>query len=147
MTWTGHPIRAGRRQRRRPTGSVVLSWRDHSQPDPPGAPGVHPEEVGQLRSHADPLALVEQDDEAGGHLLLVRSTGDEQLAGQRHDQRGGLAGGRGLSLIHISEPTRLLSISYAVFCLKKKNTKKPKQHKTLKKIKKNKTHKKIYHYT
>ena len=32
------------------------------------------------------------------------------------------AGGpRGLSLIHISEPTRLLSISYAVFCLKKKN--------------------------
>ena len=26
----------------------------------------------------------------------------------------------GLSLIHISEPTRLLSKSYAVFCLKKK---------------------------
>ena len=26
-----------------------------------------------------------------------------------------------LSLIHISEPTRLLRISYAVFCLKKKN--------------------------
>ena len=26
---------------------------------------------------------------------------------------------KGLSLIHISEPTRLLSISYAVFCLKK----------------------------
>ena len=30
--------------------------------------------------------------------------------------------GRILSLIHISEPTRLLSISYAVFCLKKKIT-------------------------
>eukprot|EP00658_Telonema_sp_P-2_P020140 TRINITY_DN17941_c0_g1_i5.p1 TRINITY_DN17941_c0_g1~~TRINITY_DN17941_c0_g1_i5.p1 ORF type:complete len:629 (+),score=99.95 TRINITY_DN17941_c0_g1_i5:203-2089(+) len=29
---------------------------------------------------------------------------------------------RALSLIHISEPTRLLSISYAVFCLKKKKT-------------------------
>src|SRR5678816_2073161 len=27
---------------------------------------------------------------------------------------------RTLSLIHISEPTRLLSISYAVFCLKEK---------------------------
>ena len=27
-----------------------------------------------------------------------------------------------LSLIHISEPTRLLSISYAVVCLKNKNT-------------------------
>src|SRR5674536_387213 len=31
--------------------------------------------------------------------------------------------GLGLSLIHISEPTRLLSISYAVFCLKKKKKK------------------------
>src|SRR5678816_3639726 len=28
-----------------------------------------------------------------------------------------------LSLIHLSEPTRLLSISYAVFCLKKKKIK------------------------
>src|SRR5678815_2832236 len=31
--------------------------------------------------------------------------------------------GNSLSLIHISEPTRLLSISYAVFCLKKKKRK------------------------
>src|SRR5678816_4961558 len=34
-------------------------------------------------------------------------------------QAAGARGGVGLSLIHISEPTRLLSISYAVFCLKK----------------------------
>eukprot|EP00658_Telonema_sp_P-2_P010905 TRINITY_DN1414_c0_g1_i2.p1 TRINITY_DN1414_c0_g1~~TRINITY_DN1414_c0_g1_i2.p1 ORF type:complete len:242 (+),score=65.63 TRINITY_DN1414_c0_g1_i2:43-768(+) len=33
------------------------------------------------------------------------------------------AGSMDLSLIHISEPTRLLSISYAVFCLKKKKKK------------------------
>eukprot|EP00658_Telonema_sp_P-2_P016925 TRINITY_DN16554_c0_g1_i4.p2 TRINITY_DN16554_c0_g1~~TRINITY_DN16554_c0_g1_i4.p2 ORF type:complete len:117 (+),score=33.77 TRINITY_DN16554_c0_g1_i4:45-353(+) len=39
-----------------------------------------------------------------------------------------------LSLIHISEPTRLLSISYAVFCLKKKKIKKKKR--TKKKLKK-----------
>ena len=32
-----------------------------------------------------------------------------------------------LSLIHISEPTRPLYISYAVFCLKKKREKKPGQ--------------------
>src|SRR5450756_3065932 len=32
-----------------------------------------------------------------------------------------------LSLIHISEPTRLGMISYAVFCLKKKKKKKPKK--------------------
>src|SRR5450756_2260316 len=31
-------------------------------------------------------------------------------------------GGHDLSLIHISEPTRLGMISYAVFCLKKKKT-------------------------
>src|SRR5665254_5958 len=42
-----------------------------------------------------------------------------------------------LSLIHISEPTRLLSISYAVFCLKKK-----KKHEKNKKKKKKKTRKK-----
>src|SRR5450756_3030058 len=33
-----------------------------------------------------------------------------------------------LSLIHISEPTRLGMISYAVFCLKKKKKKKRKHH-------------------
>src|SRR5660397_285061 len=32
-----------------------------------------------------------------------------------------------LSLIHISEPTRLRRISYAVFCLKKKKKKKTRQ--------------------
>src|SRR5678815_5985954 len=37
-------------------------------------------------------------------LVLAQAAGDE----------------RSISLIHISEPTRLLSISYAVFCLKKK---------------------------
>eukprot|EP00658_Telonema_sp_P-2_P057145 TRINITY_DN4560_c0_g1_i1.p1 TRINITY_DN4560_c0_g1~~TRINITY_DN4560_c0_g1_i1.p1 ORF type:complete len:357 (-),score=69.27 TRINITY_DN4560_c0_g1_i1:88-1158(-) len=36
------------------------------------------------------------------------------------------AAGNDLSLIHISEPTRLLSISYAVFCLKKKKNNKKK---------------------
>ena len=38
-----------------------------------------------------------------------------------------------LSLIHISEPTRLGMISYAVFCLKKKNFAPPRK-KTLGKI-------------
>src|SRR5680860_1831851 len=33
-----------------------------------------------------------------------------------------------LSLIHISEPTRRTPISYAVFCLKKKKKKQPKNH-------------------
>src|SRR5660397_264876 len=42
-----------------------------------------------------------------------------------------------LSLIHISEPTRLRRISYAVFCLKKKK-KKQRKKKTKLKIKKKK---------
>src|SRR5678816_171455 len=40
---------------------------------------------------------------------------------------GALKNALDLSLIHISEPTRLLSISYAVFCLKKKKKKTKKQ--------------------
>ena len=51
-----------------------------------------------------------------------------------------------LSLIHISEPTRLLSISYAVFCLKKKKKKEKKEKEKNKKppklSKKEKTEKK-----
>src|SRR5450756_142265 len=39
----------------------------------------------------------------------------------QHKKFGDLAAVWGLSLIHISEPTRLGMISYAVFCLKKKN--------------------------
>ena len=46
---------------------------------------------------------------------------------------GGKFGGGGykvsLSLIHISEPTRRTPISYAVFCLKKKNNMKKKKNK------------------
>ena len=44
-----------------------------------------------------------------------------------------------LSLIHISEPTRQAEISYAVFCLKKKNKKTTKQ-KNKKKKTKNRRH-------
>ena len=43
-----------------------------------------------------------------------------------------------LSLIHISEPTRLGMISYAVFCLKKKKKKKKKNKKKNKINKKSK---------
>src|SRR5665647_3289334 len=55
------------------------------------------------------------------------------IAGLPHGVLGGMPVGdlpspppcgwsRGLSLIHISEPTRRTPISYAVFCLKKKKT-------------------------
>src|SRR5678815_3960047 len=50
-----------------------------------------------------------------GQYVDQGSVGDNELQG--HSFSGHQFG---LSLIHISEPTRLLSISYAVFCLKKK---------------------------
>src|SRR5450756_610560 len=69
----------------------------------------------------------------------------------RRDPRGrpslsrakGFSERHGLSLIHISEPTRLGMISYAVFCLKKKKKKKKiKKKKEYKKKKQKKTKKK-----
>src|SRR5660398_292122 len=55
---------------------------------------------------------------------------------QTHPRYGNVAL-RALSLIHISEPTRLRRISYAVFCLKKKKKEKKKKKKKIKKKKKN----------
>ena len=57
---------------------------------------------------------------------------------------------KGLSLIHISEPTRQAEISYAVFCLKKKKiktkeNKKKKNKKTLRKSKTGREQKKKKH--
>src|SRR5659263_716643 len=46
-----------------------------------------------------------------------------------HDRRGHGRSSQPLSLIHISEPTRLGMISYAVFCLKKKKKKRAKNKK------------------
>src|SRR5678816_3328722 len=51
----------------------------------------------------------------GLHYLVSNTETDEMLKIRFMDIS--------LSLIHISEPTRLLSISYAVFCLKKKKKK------------------------
>src|SRR5665648_1232446 len=48
---------------------------------------------------------------------------DEINQGLYLDSSVPVGSGLGLSLIHISEPTRLGMISYAVFCLKKKKKK------------------------
>eukprot|EP00658_Telonema_sp_P-2_P017478 TRINITY_DN16794_c0_g1_i1.p1 TRINITY_DN16794_c0_g1~~TRINITY_DN16794_c0_g1_i1.p1 ORF type:complete len:187 (+),score=29.14 TRINITY_DN16794_c0_g1_i1:299-859(+) len=63
-------------------------------------------------------------------LPMGRSTPPSILVGGKHSTATSptpnasiISGDHNLSLIHISEPTRLLSISYAVFCLKKKKKK------------------------
>ena len=66
--------------------------------------------------------------------LEVDVTSQETDLGDSKDRRGSFIWGAesgdtnlvvaySLSLIHISEPTRQAEISYAVFCLKKKNKK------------------------
>src|SRR5674536_396060 len=65
-------------------------------------------------------------DFAGGQAFQASPGSADYVTGQRSDtvMLVHLPAGNTLSLIHISEPTRLLSISYAVFCLKKKKNKK-----------------------
>eukprot|EP00658_Telonema_sp_P-2_P043872 TRINITY_DN3174_c0_g1_i1.p1 TRINITY_DN3174_c0_g1~~TRINITY_DN3174_c0_g1_i1.p1 ORF type:complete len:341 (-),score=117.82 TRINITY_DN3174_c0_g1_i1:87-1109(-) len=55
---------------------------------------------------------------------LDRLKAEKEAERERRKEEAREALAEDLSLIHISEPTRLLSISYAVFCLKKKKKKK-----------------------
>src|SRR5678815_5918227 len=66
------------------------------------------------------LRLAAQDDMEVTHAFVTHTHPDHvggRFAGVEIE---GLTDLLSLSLIHISEPTRLLSISYVVFCLKKK---------------------------
>eukprot|EP00658_Telonema_sp_P-2_P027052 TRINITY_DN20978_c0_g1_i3.p1 TRINITY_DN20978_c0_g1~~TRINITY_DN20978_c0_g1_i3.p1 ORF type:complete len:115 (-),score=30.46 TRINITY_DN20978_c0_g1_i3:61-405(-) len=62
--------------------------------------------------------LIQQPLESLIGPLLLRRRRRRRVHSLRHQHQC-----QDLSLIHISEPTRLLSISYAVFCLKKKKKK------------------------
>src|SRR5450756_2646793 len=66
------------------------------------------------------IALVEYEDGEKRYILHPKglTVGDKIVSGKGSDSRVGNALPL-LSLIHISEPTRLGMISYAVFCLKK----------------------------
>ena len=67
-------------------------------------------ELTWLRDRTEPYNLGECE------FHLAFHTDEYEQLHQKHEEMG-------LSLIHISEPTRHLRISYAVFCLKKKNRK------------------------
>src|SRR5678816_528889 len=60
------------------------------------------------------LVAVAVTDKSKGNRGISAFVFDKSMEGFLSDHK------ENLSLIHISEPTRLLSISYAVFCLKKK---------------------------
>eukprot|EP00658_Telonema_sp_P-2_P036467 TRINITY_DN26373_c0_g1_i1.p1 TRINITY_DN26373_c0_g1~~TRINITY_DN26373_c0_g1_i1.p1 ORF type:complete len:293 (+),score=51.98 TRINITY_DN26373_c0_g1_i1:193-1071(+) len=74
-------------------------------------------QIWYLTVHESEVAAGESQRRGGLHC---ESPGDAMGLGDWGPPGLGYRGGWGLSLIHISEPTRLLSISYAVFCLKKK---------------------------
>src|SRR5660397_271619 len=60
---------------------------------------------------------------AAQELSPASLSGLQMMSSRLHGQAARYLTHRGLSLIHISEPTRLRRISYAVFCLKKKKKK------------------------
>src|SRR5450756_737546 len=64
---------------------------------------------------------IEALDAAAGTFSVKGKKGNVDLKAGENVQLGDFNVGDKLSLIHISEPTRLGMISYAVFCLKKKN--------------------------
>src|SRR5678815_3101108 len=87
------------------TGRAAMSAR--SSPSESIPQGIHPSAAGN--------GIFRNTERVGNRYNTGRhTTGDPP-----HRGRNGVALLL-LSLIHISEPTRLLSISYAVFCLKKK---------------------------
>src|SRR5678815_1556169 len=94
---------------------VVMAACNRGTPSPASAPVPEPADA-RARALAD--AYLEGFFERNPDQVTLFG-----VPGRRHDALpdNSLAALRALSLIHISEPTRLLSSSYAVFCLKKKN--------------------------
>src|SRR5678816_2745664 len=87
-----------------------------------GTPVVLLANAGCSTGYFDDLARVLAAGGLQANCVNMRGAGESRgsLDGITvHDLAADVAGVLSLSLIHISEPTRLLSISYAVFCLKK----------------------------
>src|SRR5450756_2918911 len=103
--------------------------------------GQSPDAIGEcLTVESDNLRdvgdrVLRQAGEPGAEQDVARCFGPAQVAGQGDTDDGRDVAAvedvplddHDLSLIHISEPTRLGMISYAVFCLKKKKQKQRKK--------------------
>ena len=80
---------------------------------------------GQLTLDEQRVESVYRHPGSGQYFLVLIQGGGRLASGSlgTHGLEARVPGpGQSLSLIHISEPTRPYSISYAVFCLKKKTT-------------------------
>eukprot|EP00658_Telonema_sp_P-2_P073626 TRINITY_DN62723_c0_g1_i1.p1 TRINITY_DN62723_c0_g1~~TRINITY_DN62723_c0_g1_i1.p1 ORF type:complete len:182 (-),score=25.51 TRINITY_DN62723_c0_g1_i1:36-581(-) len=117
-------------------GSCDISSQSQDAPTPPATKTSPSQYFGDCHGDVDEVYETETIDEylmpaASRHMCLASSHQGNPPVGIKRLGTGGSSqfGAptisahcfQSLSLIHISEPTRLLSISYAVFCLKKKN--------------------------
>ena len=79
------------------------------------AEGAYGDQCEKCGTSLSPTDLINPKSAISGSQPVMRETKHWYLPLDKHEE---------LSLIHISEPTRLGMISYAVFCLKKKKKKK-----------------------
>src|SRR5678816_1722631 len=97
-------------------------WSEHVGPTA-GTPLCEVEHVGLVISGRVAVRMRDGSEQvlSPGTAFFIAPGHDSWVVGNEPYVSLHLTGaGEYLSLIHISEPTRLLSISYAVFCLKKK---------------------------
>src|SRR5450759_3622214 len=87
-------------------GGRILSARERALNEAQEAARVGAQQLDQAALHARGVVIVNQTDASRAVQVYLQATGDT-----------GSVSVQGLSLIHISEPTRLGMISYAVFCL------------------------------
>src|SRR5660398_316198 len=105
-----------------------MSLRPRIYPRPAQEASAHHQRLGRLNHEIKRrrnVARIFPGEEACLRLVtaLAVEPSEEWVTGQGLPGYGASRGDGGLSLIHISEPTRLRRISYAVFCLKKKKKK------------------------
>src|SRR5678816_4673327 len=98
-----------------PAGSPSKETSAISVMSTPARSAIEKSIASSISSMLSPLGWLVQDETFRPVSLALRvRQGQQPLAPKQK-----LLVAQKLSLIHISEPTRLLSISYAVFCLKK----------------------------
>src|SRR5678816_4038340 len=85
----------------------------------------------EMRSVKSALQTLTDDQQRVLTLKFIEGMSNNEIARHLGKREGAIRALQMLSLIHISEPTRLLSISYAVFCLKKKKKKTNKRYKSI----------------
>ena len=106
-------------------GNIKVRYEDNSWANVPIAPNASLEDIDDAVSQYDPdflrpaESVVNSEISVGEERTSTKKPTQESSSGSFTPSMPLISFGMHLSLIHISEPTRLRRISYAVFCLKK----------------------------